>query len=169
MAHWPPWLITIKHLSHTLIAFNSAVNFLIYAFLWTRNNLICKAANFEKETLTIQGDTVNKKEKWNSCIQQKRFVRKDDNKEKNTKWQSDKGEKIKSTTKRENKVDWEEHDKRTTKKRIKERGRIWREDITFLMRSRSCLLNLVCVRHCWQGILLTQKNLKVDEHNKILN
>jgi hypothetical protein len=33
MAHWPAWLITVKHLSHTLITFNSAVNFLIYAFL----------------------------------------------------------------------------------------------------------------------------------------
>ena len=30
---WPNWLTTIKHLSHTLIAFNSAVNFLIYALL----------------------------------------------------------------------------------------------------------------------------------------
>ena len=39
-------------------------------------------------------------------------MRKDYNKEKNTKWQSDKVtkvKKIKSTTKREKKVDWEEH------------------------------------------------------------
>jgi hypothetical protein len=33
LAQWPDWLVTIKHLSHTLIAFNSAVNFLIYAVL----------------------------------------------------------------------------------------------------------------------------------------
>ena len=40
MAHWPPWLITVKHLSHTLITFNSAVNFLIYAFLWREGKKI---------------------------------------------------------------------------------------------------------------------------------
>ena len=33
LAQWPNWLTTIKHLSHTLIALNSAVNFLIYAIL----------------------------------------------------------------------------------------------------------------------------------------
>eukprot|EP00093_Oithona_nana_P006534 06534.XXX_28089_27768_1 [CDS] Oithona nana genome sequencing. len=33
LPNWPSWLVTIKHLSHTLIAFNSAVNFLIYAIL----------------------------------------------------------------------------------------------------------------------------------------
>merc|ERR1719376_1854355 len=33
MSEWPQWLMTIKHLSHTLITFNSAVNFLIYAML----------------------------------------------------------------------------------------------------------------------------------------
>jgi hypothetical protein len=30
MPEWPDWLVIIEHLSHTLITFNSAVNFLIY-------------------------------------------------------------------------------------------------------------------------------------------
>ena len=32
-AKWPPWLTIINDLSHTLIVFNSAVNFLIYVAL----------------------------------------------------------------------------------------------------------------------------------------
>lgn len=32
-AEWPVWLEVIRHVSHTLITMNSAVNFLIYAFL----------------------------------------------------------------------------------------------------------------------------------------
>ena len=40
LPNWPSWLVTIKHLSHTLIAFNSAVNFLIYAILWRRRTWI---------------------------------------------------------------------------------------------------------------------------------
>ncbi len=30
VAHWPDWLVVVEHISHTLITFNSAVNFLIY-------------------------------------------------------------------------------------------------------------------------------------------
>jgi len=30
---WPAWLSLINNVSHTLIVFNSAVNFLIYAWL----------------------------------------------------------------------------------------------------------------------------------------
>ena len=30
---WPPWLLLIMDLAHTLIVFNSAVNFLIYSIL----------------------------------------------------------------------------------------------------------------------------------------
>ena len=33
MSVWPLWLLRLKHLSHSLIALNSAVNFLIYSVL----------------------------------------------------------------------------------------------------------------------------------------
>ena len=33
MSVWPRWLLRVKHLSHSLITLNSAVNFLIYSVL----------------------------------------------------------------------------------------------------------------------------------------
>ena len=30
LSKWPEWLVHVHHLSHTLIVFNSAVNFLLY-------------------------------------------------------------------------------------------------------------------------------------------
>ncbi len=33
LSQWPPWLIHVNHISHTLIVFNSAVNFLLY-IIW---------------------------------------------------------------------------------------------------------------------------------------
>ena len=33
LSHWPPWLIHVYHLSHTLIVTNSAINFLLYVVL----------------------------------------------------------------------------------------------------------------------------------------
>ena len=33
VGRWPEWLSAVNDLSHTLIVFNSAVNFLIYAWL----------------------------------------------------------------------------------------------------------------------------------------
>ena len=33
LSKWPPWLIHVYHLSHTLIVTNSAINFLLYVVL----------------------------------------------------------------------------------------------------------------------------------------
>lgn len=33
LSDWPPWLVHIYHLSHSLIVTNSAVNFLLYVVL----------------------------------------------------------------------------------------------------------------------------------------
>ncbi len=33
LSKWPPWLVHVYHLSHTLIVLNSAVNFLLYVVL----------------------------------------------------------------------------------------------------------------------------------------
>ena len=34
LTDWPKWLLIVNDISHTLIVFNSAVNFLIYVVLW---------------------------------------------------------------------------------------------------------------------------------------